>query len=123
MSNRYVQLTLDDRKVIEKMYKKSSIYEIADVLGRNYSTIHRELRRLPDGQYNAVDAQEDFLKKKEVQKLRYKEITAAKSKKKNEEIANYLRDHPDADVTELSENLGKTRRYIIEHLPQARTLI
>ena len=123
MGKQYRNLTLNERKVIEKMYKNSSIFEIAEVLGRNYSTIYRELKRLPDGQYNAYDAQKDFENKRKNNNDVRKENGIIIDKKKNEEIAAYIRNHPDADVTELSKNLGKTRRYIIEHLPQARMLI
>ena len=46
---KFKYLTYDDRLNIEKMYKSGmSTPKIANALGKNYSTVYRELHRYPD---------------------------------------------------------------------------
>lgn len=122
-ANKYLQLTLKDRIIIEKMYKNSTVYEIAERLGKNYSTISRELKRLPKGQYSADAAQDDFINKKKKSTQHLLDYQNRENNKKDNEIASYLREHPDATLDQIAVNLGKTRRYVSEHLAQAKTLV
>ena len=61
---KFKYLTYDDRKIIEKMYKSGmSTPKIANALGKNYSTVYRELHRCPKD-YTADKAQADVDSKK-----------------------------------------------------------
>ena len=61
---KFKYLTYDDRLNIEKMYKSGmSTPKIANALGKNYSTVYRELHRYPDD-YTADKAQADADSKK-----------------------------------------------------------
>ncbi len=60
MEGNYRHLTLEDRKMIEKLYKKMSRTQMADILGCSTSTMWREMNRCPDGEYNAAKAQTDY---------------------------------------------------------------
>lgn len=66
----YNRLTFEQRIEIEKLCKSEmSISEIARQLGKNYSTIYREIHRCPEGLYSAREA-EDKLRKIEVKYLK-----------------------------------------------------
>lgn len=57
LAKSYKHLTLEERREIEKLYKSGiSISEIAKQLGKNYSSIYRELHRCPIGNYVAETA-------------------------------------------------------------------
>ena len=65
----YRQFTFDDRKILEKMYKNYSVTEIAAVLGKNTSSIYRELQKCEYGNYTAKQA---FLVSKARNNKKYK---------------------------------------------------
>lgn len=65
MSKNYKQLTLEQRKQIEKLYKSGmKNTQIAEQLGKNQSSIYRELQRCPKGQYDAEKAHAQAIKLK-----------------------------------------------------------
>lgn len=62
----YKHLTLEDRLVIEKLYNKASIEEIADVIGKTQPTVYRELQRFPSP-YRAIQAHNEIKQQKKLQ--------------------------------------------------------
>ncbi len=61
----YKHFTFEDRKIIEKMYKSgATTTEIAFTLEKTATSVGRELKRLPAGQYTADAAEKDMLLKK-----------------------------------------------------------
>lgn len=65
MSKNYKQLTLEQRREIEKLYKSGmKNTQIAEQLGKNQSSICRELQRCPKGQYSAEKAHAHAIKLK-----------------------------------------------------------
>ncbi len=53
----YNQFTFEDRQIIEKMYKSGMTLEsIATELGRPITSVYREMKRCPKGEYTAENA-------------------------------------------------------------------
>lgn len=64
MVRSYNRLTFEQRIEIEKLCKSEmSISEIARQLGKNYSTIYREIHRCPEGSYSARESENNHKKK------------------------------------------------------------
>lgn len=57
--NTFKQLTPENRKIIEKLYKSKTYTEMAKILGCSSATVRRELNRCAPGMYSAKQAQID----------------------------------------------------------------
>lgn len=55
----YRQFTVDDRKLLEKMYKTHNTTEIAEFIDKDPASVWRELRRC-QGEYSAKKAQANY---------------------------------------------------------------
>lgn len=58
----YRHFTVDERKLLEKMYKSHSPIEIAYLINKDQATVYRELERCK-GNYRAKEAQENHIEK------------------------------------------------------------
>jgi len=111
----YSHLRLDERKAIKKMMiEKKSIRQIGAMLGRNPSTISRELRRNSgEHWYRPVDAHQIFLERRKSSK--------ASKIEKNQELKNYILKRlesghsPDSIAGRLKIVYGKNDLMAISH--------
>ena len=107
----YKTVTYEDRKKIEKMYKSGmSMTKIAEAIGKNYSTVYRELQRCPKGQYTADEAQRDVERAKERKKAANKVNSQIRKEKKENEyksrICACLRINPQANIEDVRKATG-----------------
>lgn len=82
----YRQFTVDDRKLLEKMYKTHNTTEIAELIDKDPASVWRELRRCK-GEYSVKMAQANYY---ELQHRKYRrarcEVPVTKAEKKQIEM-------------------------------------
>lgn len=113
----YKQLTLNDRKYIEKMYKFYSSKRMAEELGVTWSTINRELNRCERGDYSAKAAQMDVERKRE---RRYRITSESRERR---QIEACLRLQPTATVDEVVRATRISPRYVKKYYDEVRKAV
>jgi IS30 family transposase len=146
MENKLQRLRLEERVVIQTLLiEKKSIAYIAQQLGRNRSSIHREVKKWvskPADKYNAklahFMAKDDYLNKRNLDKInsnsRLREFIYSRLKDNNspEQIAGRLKDlFPDDPVMSISHEAiyqhiyrkrqSKLGKYLISLLPYSHS--
>ena len=102
------RLTFNERIIIEKMYKSGeSLNYIATSIGKSQVTIKREINRIPNGQYTAEAAQEDYNKKHKEQLKNVREsIKRNRTESYISAIVVCLKLNPDAEDMEIATTLS-----------------
>lgn len=138
----YKQISFDERKIIEKLYKSGhTITDISKAVGRPIKTVKSELDRCPVGKYTAEAAQRDRDAKKQITvKEAHKQDQERNIERYKRLIRTCLMVNPSADVEiiakatnmpvervekyyeEVQKSCIKPRRLSCVHLGQEREL-
>ena len=89
------QFTVDDRKLLEKMYKTHNTTEIAEFIDKDPASVWRELRRC-QGEYSAKKAQANYYELQH-RKYRYSRCEIPVTKAERKQIETCIKMQPTVD--------------------------
>lgn len=124
MGKCYSRLSFQERLVIQKLYKKgmtmAETEKIARIIGRNRTTIYREvLHNTSDGQpYNAKEAQ-----KRAKANLKQKNIAKqlARGETTRKKVYVLFRENPDMTVKDMAGKIGCSRATVSKYLSEIKS--
>lgn len=102
MAKGYSHITYNTRVMIEKLYKKVRIEDLAEILGITSQSLYRELRRCPPKCYTAADA-EAHAKRRSEEGKQARRKAIAKRTQEYHLIRGIFVVNPEADVEKLSQ--------------------
>jgi len=114
--------TFEERKVVEKYYRKKTCTAIAGMLGRSVTSVLYELKRSEGGPYNAIRAQKDADYKKHQPKRKPDGGSPRKYTRKDEAIDGTIGDPVGynkclsdlrANVTKSEDTLWKKMKTLV----------
>lgn len=124
MGQSYSRLSLQERLIIEKLYKKNmtmaDMNKIADMIGRNRTTIYREiLHNTEDGKtYNAKDAQW-----RAKRNFKTKNISGqlARGESTRKKVYELWKKEPNLDKQEMAKRLGCSKSTVFRYLREIKS--
>lgn len=102
MKKGYSHITYDTRVMIEKLYKKVRIEDLAEVLGITSQSIYRELRRCPPKCYTAAEA-EAHAKKRSEDGIKARREAISKQTQEYNLVRGIFVVNPEVDEEKLSQ--------------------
>ena len=102
MPKGYSHITYDTRIMIEKLYKKVRIEDLAEILGITYQSLYRELRRCPPKCYTADEAQAHAKRRSEEGKQARRKAIAKRTQEYHL-VRGIFVVNPEADMEKLSQ--------------------
>lgn len=107
-------LGFKDRKLIEILYKKVPVTQIASTMGYSSTTIYRELKRCPKNAYSAEAAEDDAVKSRQnsVYSRRRSAMNAIQSKELMKELEDIFIGQ---EITNLSADSNLSPEKIMQY--------